>query len=103
MHESRIGRLTLIRRLEVAVGAGEVFGGDHRLRAAPEQFGSVGAQAEGKLVQRLYEIVVELHEHFASSHDHMVTPMVQVVPGRAAARPAPIIPLASAMDELRAW
>jgi hypothetical protein len=30
----------------------------------------------GELVERPDQIVVELHEHLASSHDHLVTPMV---------------------------
>ena len=62
--------------MELTIGAGEVFGGDDRLCAAPEELGPVRPQSSGQLVQLLHEVVVELYEHFTSSHDHMITPMV---------------------------
>jgi hypothetical protein len=38
--------------------------------------GSVGAQLGGKYVEPANEVVVELHQQFTSSHDHMLRPMV---------------------------
>ncbi|MFT6393423.1 MAG: hypothetical protein ACJA14_002953, partial [Ilumatobacter sp.] len=40
--------------------------------AATQQFGSVRAETSCQRITLFYEVVIELNEYFASSHDHMV-------------------------------
>ena len=74
-HESGFGRLSPICRDEVAVGSEGVLGVDDGLGAAPEEFRAVRAKGLGELVEMVDEVVVELNEHFTSSHEHMITHM----------------------------
>jgi hypothetical protein len=76
LEQRRVGRLSTVRQLELSIGVGEFFGVEHRLGAAPHQFGPVGSEVSGEGVESFDEIVVELNEYFASGNDHMVRHMV---------------------------
>ncbi len=71
-----VGRLASVGRLESSILGYEILGFEDCSGASPHQLGPVRAQFGGEGVETLDEVIVELHQHFASSHDHMVNHMV---------------------------
>ena len=69
---------------EFAVSLRQVLGSDHRLRAASQQLRPVGTEPGGQPVKLSYQLVVKLHKHFASRHEHMLSHMTS-----ACLRPSP--------------
>jgi hypothetical protein len=69
--------LALIRSYELAIGGDEILGSDDRLRTSSKQLRSAGAKPCGEIIELRDERVVELNEHFPSSHDHMVAHMIK--------------------------
>jgi hypothetical protein len=61
---------------QFAVGFGKFFGGQHGLRAPPEEFGPVGAEVGRQPIETSDEIIIELNEDLATRHDHMLSNMV---------------------------
>jgi hypothetical protein len=68
--------LPLVCGNQFPVGDERVLGFDDCLSAAAQEFGAVGAESLGQLVEVIDEIVVELYEYFASRHGHMLSHMV---------------------------
>jgi hypothetical protein len=68
--------LTSIGRAELAISCCEALRVQDRLCAATKQFGSVGTEISGERVELFHKVVVELNEHFTSSHDHMLSHMI---------------------------
>ena len=65
-----------IRGHELAIGTGKILGGDDCVGTAPEQLRPAGPETRCQRVELSDELVVELHQDFSSSHDHMVEHMV---------------------------
>lgn len=81
--------MSAIRRSQLVVGCLEALGVQHRLRAAAHQFGAIGAEFGGQLVELFDEVVVELHEYLTSGHHHMVSHMARAREPRLAERGEP--------------
>ncbi len=95
LDDGGIGRLAPVADPELAVLACQIFGLEDGLGASPHEFGSAGAEVGGQGVESFDEVVVELHEDFASSHAHMVVHMVDGRLGRDAAFGGQRAPLGS--------
>ena len=68
--------MSLIGSDQLPVGGRKILSKQHRLGAASQQFGTVGAQLVGQQIEPTNEVVVELYEYLATSHVHMVFHMV---------------------------
>lgn len=89
-----------VRRDEFAVGVSKILGGDHRLRAAAQKLGPVGAEPGSQPVELRNQFIVELHEHFASRHEHMLSHMtfgtLAIVANTATPPACPVVNASSA-------
>jgi hypothetical protein len=66
---------------ELAIGFGEFSRREHGAGTLPDEIGPTCVELLGERIEPSDQVVVELHEHFASSHEHMVSPMVGVSNG----------------------
>jgi len=53
---------------EFTVSRSQILGSDHRLCATAQQLGPVGAESGSQPVELRNQVIVELHQHFASRH-----------------------------------
>ncbi len=65
-----------VGQLELPILGCEILGFEDCLGASSHEFGPVCAEIGGEGVEAFDEVVVELHQYFTSSHDHMVLHMV---------------------------
>ncbi|MEJ7799410.1 MAG: hypothetical protein WKF60_02750 [Ilumatobacter sp.] len=77
----------------MTVGRSGSFDFKDGLRASTHQLGSIGAQVSGQRIELCHKIVVELDQHFTSSHSHMLShmPAAQNVTLEQAPRPRNVL------------
>jgi len=68
--------LTLVGRDELTIVRPFSLGIDHRLRTAAQKFRAIRIERIGKSVEPLDQIIIKLDQNFSSSHDHMLSHMV---------------------------
>ena len=65
-----------VASLKLAVLARQLLGFEHSLRTSAQKLGAVCAEVGSQRIEEFNQVVVELYEYFAASHDHMVVHMV---------------------------
>lgn len=68
--------MAAVSQLELSILGCEILGFEDCLGASSHEFGPVCPEIGGESVEAFDEVVVELHQYFTSSHDHMVLHMV---------------------------
>ena len=67
--------MTPVRLLELSVGRTYLLRLEYRERATTKELRPAHPPSAGQLVELAHEVVIELHQDFATSHDHMVDHM----------------------------